>query len=114
VTLLPLAWLAVVTLTAGWQKIFSPDPKLGFLAHARTLADAVESGTLPAGVKSVSDATRMIFNDRLDAAVAAFFMIAVLVILADSAREWLLVTRGGKPAISTEVPVEPAPAVAGD
>jgi carbon starvation protein len=56
----------------------------------------------------------MIFNDRLDAAVAAFFMAAVLVILADSAREWLLVLRGRKPAISTEVPWEPETAVAGD
>jgi carbon starvation protein len=114
VTLLPLAWLALVTLTAGWQKIFSPDPKLGFLAHAHTLANQVTAGALPAGAHSPSDVARMIFNDRLDAAVAAFFMAAVLVILADSAREWLLVLRGRKPAISTEVPWEPGAAVAGD
>jgi carbon starvation protein len=114
VTLLPLAWLVTVTLTAGWQKIFSPDPKLGFLAHARALASQLATGVLPTGAHSPSDAARMIFNDRLDAAVAAFFMIAVLVILADSAREWLLVLRGRKPAVSTEVPWEAGAAVAGD
>jgi carbon starvation protein len=53
-------------------------------------------------VKTAADAARMIFNDRLDAVVAASFMLAVLVILADSMREWLLVTRGRKPATSTE------------
>ncbi|HKV52914.1 MAG TPA: carbon starvation CstA family protein [Gemmatimonadaceae bacterium] len=97
VTLAPLAWLAVVTLTAGWQKIFSPSPRLGFLAHARSLA----LGT-PA-----ADTGRLIFNDRLDAAVAAFFMLAVIVILVESARVWILVLRGDRPAISTEVPFEP-------
>jgi carbon starvation protein len=48
----------------------------------------------------------MIFNDRLDAAVAGFFMLAVIVILADSAKEWVAVLRGRKPARSTEVPFE--------
>jgi carbon starvation protein len=114
VTLLPLAWLGTVTMTAGWQKVFADDPKLGFLAHARFLADAVASGKLPAGVKDATAAGRMIFNDRLDAAVASFFMIAVVVIIADSAREWLSVVRGKKAATSTEVPFQPRVAVAGD
>src|SRR3712207_1372871 len=72
VTLVPLAWLVTVTLTAGWQKVFSPDPKLGFLAHARSLSDALSAGVLPPGAVSASDVGQMIFNDRLDAAVAAF------------------------------------------
>ncbi|HJU88541.1 MAG TPA: carbon starvation CstA family protein [Gemmatimonadaceae bacterium] len=114
VTLAPLTWLVIVTLTAGWQKLFSTDPRLGFLSHARMLEDAIAAGTLPAAVQNVETARRMIFNDRLDAAVAGFFMIAVLVILADSAREWLLILRGRKPARSTEVPFEAQPALAGD
>jgi len=113
-TLLPLAWLFAVTMTAGTQKILSGDPKLGFLAHARALGAAIASGVLPAGVTSVSVAHRMMFNDYLDAAVAAFFMVSVVVILADSLREWTAVLRGRKPAISTEVPFERAVAVAGD
>ena len=102
-TLAPLAWLVVVTLTAGWQKIFSDDPRLGFLAHARWLGERLAAGAIPPGAKSVADAGRMMLNDRLDAAVAAFFMVAMLVILADSAREWLAVVGGRKPARTTEV-----------
>ena len=112
-TLIPLAWLVIVTMTAGWQKIFSPEVRLGFLSHAQWVKDAVASGTLPASIASVEVANRLIFNDYLNTAVAAFFMISVVVILADSAREWLSVLGGKKPAISTEVPFEPVP-VAGD
>jgi len=80
VTLLPLVWLAAATLTAGYQKVFSPLPGLGFLAHARSLATSTNPG-----------AARMIFNDRLDAGLALFFMVVVLVVIAASAREWWLV-----------------------
>jgi carbon starvation protein len=114
VTLVPLAWLVIVTMSAGWAKIFSPDPKLGFLSHAAVLHAAAAAGTLPAGVKTVSDALRMAFNDYLDAAVAGFFMLSVVVILADSLREWAAVLRGAKPAASTEAPFQARVAVAGD
>jgi carbon starvation protein len=114
VTMLPLAWLVIVTMSAGWAKLFSPDPRLGFLAHATMLRDAISSGALPAGVKTAADAARMAFNDYLDAAVAAFFMISVVVILADSIREWVAVLRGYKPATTSEAPFEPRVAVAGD
>jgi carbon starvation protein len=67
VTVLPLVWVVVVTTTAGVQKIWSPNPKVGFLAHARAFGDALAAGTLPAGVKSAEAARQMIFNDRLDA-----------------------------------------------
>ena len=114
VTLVPLAWLVIVTMTAGWLKIFSPLPRLGFLAHARQLQAAKLSGTLPPGVKSADDLNRLIFNDYLDAAVAAFFLAAVLVVLADSSREWWAVLQGRKPARSTETPFVPSAAAAGD
>ena len=68
VTLLPLAWLAAATLTAGWQKVFSPDPKLGLPVARRS-----RSPTRP-----TPNAARMIFNDRLDAALALFFMAIVV------------------------------------
>jgi carbon starvation protein len=106
ITVLPLAWLVIVTMTAGWAKIFSDDPRLGFLAHARVMSDQLAAGVLPRGAADAAAAARMIFNDRLDAAVAAFFMVAVVVILTDSAKEWVAVLRGNKPARSTEIPFE--------
>ena len=96
VTLVPLAWLATATLTAGWQKVLSPDPNLGFLAHARALENS-----------SVPNASRLIFNDRLDAALALFFMAVVGVIIVASAREWYLIaTRQKMPRVNEAPYVE--------
>ncbi|MBI3567682.1 MAG: carbon starvation protein A [Gemmatimonadetes bacterium] len=112
-TMLPLAWLVVVTMSAGWLKIFSPDPKLGFLSHARMLADKVAAGALPLGAKSATDVARMVFNDRIDAAVAGFFMVSVLIILADSLWVWYGILSGARAATSTEVPFTASTAGAG-
>jgi carbon starvation protein len=106
VTILPLAWLALVTLTAGWQKILSADPKLGFLSHARLVRETLARGALPPGVQSIGDASRLILNDRIDAAVAAFFLLSVIVILVASAHEWFSVLSGRKAAKSSEIPFE--------
>jgi carbon starvation protein len=93
VPVLPLAWLAAATLTAGWQKVFSPDPKLGFLAHAQSLAGSTDP-----------NAGRMIFNDRLDAGLALFFMAIVMVVIVASAKEWYLVMAGRKTPQVNEAP----------
>jgi carbon starvation protein len=106
VTLAPLAWLATVTLTAGYQKIWAPDPALGFLSHARVLIAAAEGGPLPPGVASPAAAVRMALNDRLDAAVAAFFILCVIVVLVASVREWWLVLSGRRVRISAEHPFD--------
>jgi carbon starvation protein len=101
-TVLPLTWLAIITLTGGWLKIFSESPKLGFLSHARMLEGFIATGDAPPGVASIDAARRMVFNDRLDAAVAAFFMISVIVILFESTRVWIRILSGRAPATSTE------------
>jgi carbon starvation protein len=102
-TILPLVWVAIVTLSGGWLKIFSDSPKLGFLSHARMLEGFIARGVAPPGVASVEAAGRMVFNDRLDAAVAAFFMAAVVVIIVESARVWAGIISGRIAAKSTEV-----------
>ena len=97
VTLGPLAWLITVTMTAGYQKVFSTDPKLGFLAHAASLAQSADP-----------NAARMIFNDRLDAAIALFFVAVVAMLVFTSAREWWLVLSRRKPAVVHEAPYVPS------
>ena len=114
ITIAPLIWLVIVTMTAGYQKIFSPIPRLGFLSHANLFETTLAAGNLPPGVASIEAAQRLILNDRIDAAVAAFFMISVIIILADSARQWYGVVSGRMPAVSSEVPYEARAAVAGD
>ncbi len=103
VTAIPLTWLVIVTGSAGLLKIFSADPRLGFLSHARMLKDQIAANTLPASI-SIASAERMIFNDYLNTAVAAFFLISVVVIMADSVREWTAVLSGKKEARSSEAP----------
>ena len=94
ITVVPLVWLVVVTFSAGWQKIFSPEPNLGFLAHANLLA-----------AKAVTQVTEtQMFNDRLDAAVCGVFLVLVTVVLVDSARVWYGILRGTRHVRTSETP----------
>lgn len=94
ITLVPMAWLTTATLTAGWQKLFHPDPKIGFLSHAEAFQKALDAGTLPKGVKTVEAAQKMIFNDQIDAVVCAIFMVITIGIILDGARVWINILRG--------------------
>jgi carbon starvation protein len=91
VTLAPLAWLVIVTFTASWHKIFSPDPRIGFLAQARKLA--VNGGD-----------ARLIFNNRLDAVVTGVLIVMVALILVESLRQWFGILSGTKEAETKESP----------
>jgi carbon starvation protein len=104
VTVAPLAWLVAVTMTASYQKIWSPDPRLGFLAHAQQLSEHLAAGVIPAHL--IAETQRLIFNDRLDAAVTAVFALLVLVILFESGRNWLLYALGRKKPVLNEAPME--------
>src|SRR6266446_6948670 len=91
VTLIPLCWLVAVTFTAPWNKALDPNPRFGFLAHARQLAAA---GANP----------RLIFNDRLDAAVTGVLVVMVAMILIESGFECMRVISGSKSAVTKEAP----------
>ncbi len=84
VTGLPLAWLAIVTTTAAWQKIFSEDPKLGFFAGANDLAEKLASGALPADRAAV--APTLIFNQNLDGWLTVFFTLMLWFVILDMLR----------------------------
>ena len=103
VTLAPLAWLVTVTMTAGWQKVFSSDARLGFLAHAASLVGSVDP-----------NAPRLVFNDRLDAGVALLFMVIVTLLIVTSVWEWWAVLTRSKPAVTREAPFVESAYAAGD
>jgi carbon starvation protein len=94
VTLAPLAWLVAVTFTAAWHKVLDPDPRLGFLAQARVLASA----------PATAATARLIFNNRLDAAVTAVLVVMVTLVLIESAQQWIGVLTGREEARVKEAP----------
>src|SRR5579863_3724103 len=106
VTLAPLAWLAVVTTTAAWQKITSPDVRIGFFAAANDLAAKLAAGVLPPEKAAV--APQLIFNQRLDGWLAMFFTAVVWVVIADMVRVALRHVRGLPVLGSSEAPYQPS------
>ncbi len=100
VTLLPLAWLLVVTLTASWQKIFSPQRRIGFLTDAAALREEIASGAIEA-----ERGARLLFNAQLNAVVAGIFVVIVLAVVIASAREWYMVIQGRKVPRLMEAPI---------
>jgi carbon starvation protein len=78
IPLLPTAWLLVCTLTAGWQKLFDSDPRMGFLANAARFSAAAARGEVLAPAASIAEMQRVAFNNRLDAALCALFIAVLL------------------------------------
>jgi carbon starvation protein len=93
ITIGPLLFMCAVTFSAGYMKIFSPDPKLGFLSGARSL---IENGMGIANASKSADLVRQATVWRFDAIVAAFFLLLVLLIVIGSAVQWCRLTIGSK------------------
>jgi carbon starvation protein len=106
VTALPLTWLVAVTSTAAWQKLFSPDLRIGFLSHADDLAAQIASGALTG--PAAEQASRLIFNDRLDAALTLFFLVTVWVLVFETARVCYAALTGGRCPPLAESPHVPS------
>jgi len=106
ITCVPLVWLVVVTYTAAWQKIFSPVPRIGFLAQAAQLESALASGEIAAA--RFAETQARIFNERLDAAVCGIFLVLVTTILLDSIRVWVGILRGTRDSTIHEAPYVPS------
>jgi carbon starvation protein len=105
VTAAPLAWLAIVTTTATWEKVVSPDVRVGFLAAANKLAASLEAGSLSAAQAAV--APQLIFNQRLDAVLATLLTVMLWVVIADTVRvTWRVVS--GKPVLPSSEAVDVA------
>ncbi len=86
VTIVPTIWLLVTSLTAGWQKIFHENPKIGFLAQVNKFSDALAQGTVIAPAKTVADMHTIILSNQINAVLCGFFMIVAVVMLVASIR----------------------------
>ena len=104
VTAAPLAWDAVVTLTASWQKIFSNDPRLGFFAQRERFADALDQGTILAPAKNLNQMQEVVTNSTVDGILAALFAVLIIIVIADGARTCIKTLRSRQPIPTTEVP----------
>src|SRR5437867_1099858 len=103
VTLVPTAWLLVTTLTAGIEKIFHSDPRIGFLALANKFSEAAAQGKVLAPAKSIEEMQRVAFNNYLDAVVCAVFVALVLAMCVYAAKISLQALRQAKPT-AHEIP----------
>jgi carbon starvation protein len=102
VTLLPMAWLVTITMTASYQKIFDSNPRIGFLATANAMAAQIAAGKIPAA--KTSETLRLIFNQRLDAAVTAVLALMILVLLVEALVQWYSILSRRREAILHESP----------
>ena len=102
VTAAPLAWIAVVTTMATWEKLVSSDPRIGFLAAANQLAGKLANGTLSPEQAAV--APQLIFNQRLDAVISVMLVAILWVVIGDMLRVTLRVVRGQSVPPSSEAP----------
>jgi carbon starvation protein len=103
VTLVPTAWLLVTTLTAGVQKIFHSDPRIGFVALARKFSAAAAEGKLLSPAKSIEEMQRVAFNNYLDAVVCGFFVLLVLAMCVFAMKICLQAYRQAQPT-AHEIP----------
>jgi len=102
VTLLPMAWLVIITMTASYQKIFSPNARIGFLSQANAMAAQLAAGKVAAA--KIADAHRNIFNLRLDAAVTAVLAAMILVLLVEALVQWYAILSRRKAPAMQETP----------
>lgn len=109
VTCVPLVFLMSATFTAGYVKIFDPDPKMGFISAAKLYAGKLAAGGTPNEMKEWA-AQR--FNMQVDTIVTGFFLLAVAVVFLGCLREWVALLRGTKQPVLRESEYVPLPEVA--
>jgi carbon starvation protein len=112
VTLVPLAWDAVVTLTASWYKVFSADPKLGFFAQQGTYQAAIDAGKVLAPAKTMDAMHQIVTNALVDGVLSALFAVLVIIVILDASRIWVKALSTREPLPLMESPVVPSQIVA--
>jgi carbon starvation protein len=101
VTLVPFFWLLAVTMTAGWMKIFSADPRIGFLSTAEGLKKQIAAG---GSSEELAKWQHLLTNNHVNTAVTGTFLVLVLLVVGVSARQWWRLLSGGHQAAPREEP----------
>jgi len=102
VTLAPMAWLIIVTMTASYEKIFDVNPRIGFLSYANVLAAQIAAGKIPAA--KLAETQRLIVNQRLDAGVTAILALMVVVLIVEALVQWYSILSRRREAVLHESP----------
>ena len=102
ITLAPMAWIVTITMTASFQKIFDLNPRIGFLANANLLAAQILAGKIPAA--RLGDTRRLIFNQKLDAAVTAVLALMVFALIVEALVQWYSILSSRRDPILHESP----------
>nr|HPG95522.1 carbon starvation CstA family protein [Dokdonella sp.] len=110
VPLLPTVWLVVCTLTAGWQKVFDENLRIGFLAHAAKYSDALAAGQILAPAKTIDEMHRIVTNDYVNSGLSLLFMTIVVIVIVFGIRTSLKARRIASPTAS-ETPYVPLASV---
>jgi carbon starvation protein len=102
VTMVPMAWIVVITMTASYQKIFDPNPRIGFLSYVNVLIAQLASGKIPAA--KIAETQRLIFNQRLDAVVTAVLAGMVAVLIIEALIQWYAILSRRRQPVLHEAP----------
>lgn len=81
VTIIPTVFLFITSMTAGWQKIFHSNPKIGFLAQANRFSDAIARGEILKPAKSLAEMQSIVLSNQINAVLCGFFMIVAIVMV---------------------------------
>ena len=103
VTVLPMIWLIVVTMTASYQKVFDASPKLGFLANAHAIEAQIASGAIAQG-DALSRAQQLIFNNYLNVGVTSLLVFLILFLIVEALTVWWSLLAGSRAPILNESP----------
>ncbi|MET7301376.1 carbon starvation CstA family protein [Embleya sp. NPDC005575] len=104
VTGVPLAWDVAVTYSAGWQKIFSDDPRVGFFAQRDRYADAIDAGKVLGPAKNMDDMHTVVLNSTVDGVLIALFLVLIALVMGNAAIVCGRAIRAGAPVPTTETP----------
>ena len=105
ITLVPMAWIVTITMTASFQKIFSPNPRIGFLANANLLTAQIVAGKIP--FAKLTETRRLIFNQKLDAVVTTVLALMVIVLIVEALVQWYAILSRRRGPILHESPYVP-------